>query len=531
MTSLSALLKSTWEQLLIATLGSAVSTALYIWALKQISMIISAEGDQSMHVFLLIVILVISSTVIALYTTYHFNKFFERKTAKIREDAATGVLEADFETVESIKERIVPILNGEINSLTSFTKNIPNVLVSSFKVLGIWIYMITLDWKVSLAIIAVFGFVIAILQLILPVLMRMERKLAKLRQLNHRNLRGVEAGLKDLFLHTSHRKVYVNNVIRPTNREMARQVTRVTTLNSVISKTVELLILIGVCSLVLLINSLSSHDHNLMIKFLAILLFMLPPFLTVVNFFKHIKKASVAIEQLQLLQFNAKEVEKSEMPITKDHAPLIQLLDVRYLYQGSDPFEVGPFTMDIYNNEILLIKGGNGSGKTTLSKLIVGLYTPKEGTIKFQNTPVTDQLLESYRNKFSAVFADFHVYKDLSYIAKEKAQERVRQYLEMLELTEKVEVSDDLKLSDINLSYGQMGRLNLLRALVEDRDIYVFDEWAANQDPYFKEKFYREIIPELKSIGKTVILISHDAKYFDVADRVVTLADGELQLG
>ena len=64
--------------------------------------------------------------------------------------------------------------------------------------------------------------------------------------------------------------------------------------------------------------------------------------------------------------------------------------------------------------------------------------------------------------------------------------------------------------------------------LRKDISIYVFDEWAANQDPYFKHKFYDEIIPQLKEAGKTVIVISHDEFYFDRADRILKLRDGRL---
>ena len=86
----------------------------------------------------------------------------------------------------------------------------------------------------------------------------------------------------------------------------------------------------------------------------------------------------------------------------------------------------------------------------------------------------------------------------------------------------------DLSISDIDLSFGQRGRLNLLRTILEDKPIIVFDEWAANQDPSFKKVFYQEIIPDLKRRGKTVIAITHDELFFDSADRVVKLRNGNI---
>jgi putative ATP-binding cassette transporter len=80
------------------------------------------------------------------------------------------------------------------------------------------------------------------------------------------------------------------------------------------------------------------------------------------------------------------------------------------------------------------------------------------------------------------------------------------------------------------LSQGQRKRLALLTAWLEDRPIYVFDEWASDQDPMFKEVFYRQIVPELKSRGKTVVVITHDDRYYQMADRLIKLERGKIEL-
>jgi putative ATP-binding cassette transporter len=58
---------------------------------------------------------------------------------------------------------------------------------------------------------------------------------------------------------------------------------------------------------------------------------------------------------------------------------------------------------------------------------------------------------------------------------------------------------------------------------------YVFDEWAADQDPLFKELFYTRLLPELKARGKLVVVITHDDKYFHLADRLLKLEEGRLE--
>jgi len=66
----------------------------------------------------------------------------------------------------------------------------------------------------------------------------------------------------------------------------------------------------------------------------------------------------------------------------------------------------------------------------------------------------------------------------------------------------------------------------LVLALLEDRSIFLFDECAAEQDPPFRRKFYREILPELKRQGKTVVAATHDDDHYEVADRVLKMQFG-----
>src|SRR5262249_41442121 len=73
---------------------------------------------------------------------------------------------------------------------------------------------------------------------------------------------------------------------------------------------------------------------------------------------------------------------------------------------------------------------------------------------------------------------------------------------------------------------GQLKRLALAAAWLEDRPVLVLDEWASYQDPRFKRAFYRTVLPALKAEGKTLVVISHDDAYFDAADRVVHLSGG-----
>ncbi|MGA1264224.1 MAG: ATP-binding cassette domain-containing protein, partial [Prochlorothrix sp.] len=137
--------------------------------------------------------------------------------------------------------------------------------------------------------------------------------------------------------------------------------------------------------------------------------------------------------------------------------------------------------------------------------------------------------LEWYRQHFSVVFSDFYLFESLLGLGAVDLDRSAVTYLKKLQLDHKVQVQDG-QLSTLNLSQGQRKRLALLTAYLEDRPIYIFDEWAADQDPQFRTLFYGELLPELKQRGKMVIVISHDEPYFAVADRIIKLNYGSVEL-
>jgi putative ATP-binding cassette transporter len=189
-------------------------------------------------------------------------------------------------------------------------------------------------------------------------------------------------------------------------------------------------------------------------------------------------------------------------------------------------FCVGPVRMTIERSKIVFITGGNGSGKSTLLKMITGLYLPTEGELCLDGAMVESSTVGSYRSLFSAIFAENHLFREFYGIPDAKLS-RASELVALVELQHKVAVNGR-SFSTVTLSSGQRKRLALVMALMEDRPIYVFDEWAADQDPYFRQKFYHEILPQLKAGGKTVIAVSHDERYYGVADVRYHLEEGRL---
>ncbi|MGP0067610.1 MAG: cyclic peptide export ABC transporter [Isosphaeraceae bacterium] len=190
-------------------------------------------------------------------------------------------------------------------------------------------------------------------------------------------------------------------------------------------------------------------------------------------------------------------------------------------------FVLGPVDLTLRRGEIVILAGGNGSGKTTLVKLISGLYAPEAGILRLDGRALGDEDREGYRQLVSVVFADGHLFPDLLGLGRDGIEAKAREGLENLGLAGHVSIRER-SFSTTDLSQGQRRRLALLGACLEDRPIFILDEWAANQDPSFKQFFYERLLPDLRAMGKALLVISHDEGYFDIADRIVRLQDGRL---
>lgn len=190
---------------------------------------------------------------------------------------------------------------------------------------------------------------------------------------------------------------------------------------------------------------------------------------------------------------------------------------------GQRTFTVGPVTLTIRPGEILYLSGGNGSGKTTLVKLLTGLYPPFAGVITLDDAEIS---MADHRYLVAPIFSDAHLFDSL-YGLPAIDDQRVNDLLRVMDLAQKTRWQDR-RFTDLNLSTGQRKRLALIQAVLEDKPIYVFDEWAAEQDPHFRAYFYEELLPELKAQGKAVIVVTHDERYFYLADRIMKMRDGKI---
>lgn len=286
--------------------------------------------------------------------------------------------------------------------------------------------------------------------------------------------------------------------------------------------------------LIFIVPSYTDIPPDNIYKIASTILFITGPIAILINTLPVLNRVHMSIGELikleeemdEAIAIMGKESSASHESINPDF-DRIRMKGVSFSYpHNRSSFMVGPFHEYIKKGELLFIIGGNGSGKSTFIKLLTGLYYPDNGAIYIDSKRVDKTKYSAFRNLFSAIHTDFHLF-DRLYGVENINADKVNYWLRKMQMQDKVEYCDE-GFTRTNLSTGQRKRLAFITAMLEDRPILVMDEFAADQDPQFREYFYKVILPKLKTMNKTVIAVTHDDQYFHVADRIIKMEEGEI---
>jgi putative ATP-binding cassette transporter len=452
--------------------------------------------------------------------------------AGLRRDLGEKVLSAPIEQIERYRShRLIPVLTHDVDTISDFAFAFAPLAISLSVSLGCLGYLAMLSWQM---------FLIAALALLLGTAVQYVARMRGIRGFNEareaedqlqKHYDGVASGAKELRISRPRRQRMFNERISRTANFIRD--THVRSINIfVIAKSLGSMLFFVVIGLVLALQQAQLvSDPKVTSGFVLVLLYMKGPLEHLVSTLPIVSRAQIAFRRIAELsqQFSSPEphllLAAPEVPDQQ-----IRSLELRNLgfafppVAGAAPFALGPINLRIEQGDILFIVGENGCGKTTLIKLLLGLYAPQQGEILLDGQAVTAANRDDYRQLFTTVFADYYLFDDLLQDA-QALPEDAGKYLQRLEIAHKVQIRDGA-FTTTDLSTGQRKRLALVNAWLEKRPVLVFDEWAADQDPTFRRIFYTELLPELKRLGKTIIVISHDDRYFDVADHVLRLRDG-----
>jgi putative ATP-binding cassette transporter len=339
-------------------------------------------------------------------------------------------------------------------------------------------------------------------------------------------------GAKEIRLSTARRDSLRDEVVAQSERAShLKGVTQARAARSVVLA--QFVFYVAIALVAFAVPALTRLPSAVIVQMVAAILFMNGPVMNIISVLPIYAQADTAASRLVELQARLADTSWGASPPSIQKAPVefdtIELRDVIFDYgdNAEKSFKVGPISTTIRRGDIVFVTGANGSGKSTFLKLFTALYQPDAGELLLNGKVVQDEQIAAYREMFATVLSDYHLFPELYGLDRLPDRYRVGRRLATLGLTGKARYEGGRFVAG-GLSTGQRKRLALLMVLLENRPVLVFDEWAADQDPEFRRWFYREELPRLRAAGRTIVAVTHDDQYFDVADHHVRLAEGHI---
>lgn len=424
--------------------------------------------------------------------------------------------------------RLVASITADVPVIVAGARLLPDLLTNTVTLAGVLGFLLFLSPSVFWFVLACIGFGVLTYQL--PMLLARRyliRARGHLDQL-HEGIRGLVHGAKELKLHSGKRQDYADNVLAANERLVRETAKTGMSVMSVAQNYGNLIVLFVIGAVAFVFVNHHAMGPGVLAGVIMALLYITAPVAALLNFVPQLAMARVAQRKVDQLFGQLEREDVGDDGAQRRDWQVMRLEQVEYRYSGrgeDSGFHVGPIDLEISRGEIVFIVGGNGSGKSTLAKLLTLHYRASAGRVLFDGVDADAATISGFRRGIAAIYSDYYLFDRPLGVDGEAAQAEIERYLDLLGLSGKVRLIDG-RFSTLSLSDGQRRRLALLVAFLEDALLYVFDEWAADQDPTFKAVFYGEILPALKARGKAVVAISHDDRYFAAADRVVVMADG-----
>lgn len=195
-------------------------------------------------------------------------------------------------------------------------------------------------------------------------------------------------------------------------------------------------------------------------------------------------------------------------------------------------------SLEVSKGEVVAIVGASGAGKTTLLQILGTLSAADSGIVEIDGTEVTklgDKALSRFRNEHIGFVFQFHhllpeftalenVYIPAFIAHRDRAEVeiRARELLEMMRLAER------MNHKPAQLSGGEQQRVAIARALINNPSVLLADEPSGNLDTRNRDEIHRLFFELRDKLGQTIIIVTHDDGLAAMADRKITMSDGEI---
>lgn len=526
------LIRASWIKVFVAIASGLISGGCSAGLIALINIAIAQNSPQSLiSPFATLVVLALIAGTLSQFLLIDLS---QDAVYKLRLQLSSRILAAPLPQLEQLgPSQLLAVLTKDVQSISNTVFVIPALCINIAVIVGCLAYLGWLSGWAFLAVTVFLGSAIALIQLLISLAYRYLDLARKELDRLFEHFRGITEGTKELKLNRARRQLFFDEDLHTSATASRRYTKTASKIAAIATGSGQLLFFILIGLLLFGASQLIPAIQPVLPAYILTITYLLGPIESIVDRLPNLVEANVAIKKAQemgLSLIESAEISSATREPVRSDWQKIALVNVSYTYKGEDPdsrFSVGPIDLTLSAGEIVFIIGGNGSGKSTFAKLVAGLYVPESGELRLDNQPIVESNRDGYRQLFSTVFSDFYLFERLVNDKEISLDLEAQGYLKKLQLEKKVSVQNG-QLSTTALSQGQRKRLALLTAYLEDRSIYLFDEWAADQDPMFREIFYTQLLPELKQRGKTVIVISHDDRYFDWGDRTIKLDYGHI---
>lgn len=522
------LLKASWQSVAIAAIMGSLSGVCSALLIRMVNETV-AGNPVSLWEFIGVTI---ASLVATITSQYLLIRLAQGAIYELRLRLTRAILTTPLTTLERLGAgKLLATLTEDVQTIANTIFIIPFICIDLAVIASCWIYLAMQSFAVFLAMLLCVGFAIVTVQSLMGNARKYLKQARDEDDTLLKHFGSLTAGTKELKLSSLRRRSFFQDDLEPSAGRSRQYQVKALTLFSVATGWGNLLLFFIIGMILFALPKYIVVTPAILSAYALTMIFLMMPFGNLFQRLPIILRANVSLAKVDEmgLQLEAQAEKSGGFSPIESQAKTIVLSNVVHQYRGDR--EDTPFTLtipylEIPAGQLLFIVGGNGSGKSTLAKILMGLYPPETGRLAWDNQTITDEDLSDYREHFSAIFADFYLFDRV--LETEQTKKQAQIYLEKLQIAHKVEIQDGM-LSTTALSTGQRKRLALLNAYLEDRSVYVFDEWASDQDPVFRDLFYHTILQELKQRGKTVIVISHDDRYFNVGDRLIKLDYGTIE--
>ncbi|MBQ4836011.1 cyclic peptide export ABC transporter [Pseudoalteromonas luteoviolacea] len=471
--------------------------------------------------FAILIFRVLSQTIL-LKASFLFATSFRKKLYE-------KVLASKLDKLEDTgSARLINALTTDINNIVAGGQSAPVLFINLITIFGMLMYV----WVVNSAVFyfLIIALLIGVVTYQIPLILAGNyfTRSREWRDKLQASFEALSYGTKELKVNKTLRQDFFQSELLKAEEKVKDYSTKSNIVYSITGNYGEMICFLVIGTVVFAYSNYQQISNSQLISVVMIMLYLTGPIAALLSAIPSIMQAAISYKKLDIL-YDELQSEGFAVDVKKQTSwQTLQLRDVVYQYEKS-PFFVGPVNLSISKGELVFLVGGNGSGKSTLSKLTSLFYKPTSGALYFDDVQVEDANVNGFRQGIFTIFTDYYLFKKIGSIDENDHQEinEVNRLIADFELAHKVEYTGS-GFSQTSLSDGQRKRLALISAIYEDKELYLFDEWAADQDPEFRERFYRHILPMLRAKNKAVLVVSHDDRFFDVADKLIFMETGQV---